>query len=987
MNRNDFGLWGADLSREKFSQAVAALGVVFGEGLSPKIRSERVPAEIIVENILSLLQQNRPLSWHIGWYWLDSSYPKYWLRDLELLPAEILAEAWQRIIKESGENIGEGYFAPDQSRIRLVVYHDDERAGMSMKPDVLWIIEQLSRPEVQAASVYGFINDPMTNVTWDFPLRIGLLGGTASRKLRDEIETHEFEGEPLVKRYIKIVDVKAGNSDCDILLLPHNLRSAVAALLRSPNSLRADLVIVTGKINESEERVLPLVESLRTQARAAGVCLVPVSSAAVEKTGLNERQIWFKNLIRQITHNEPVDVALFRACRDREISVVAPTLFAAPQLIAASRISRRLDQFRERLAQPNLKNVEIKISDAEFESILVSKNNLDYRDVYSLNDVSEALRDSDREFSWRRESDMATTFSEVKREAEAALETAPPPVPKSRWINAEIWELSKGERRRSALNDAGFRAETDYEVTVFIGQPSQNSISASEPFNDEALPPGKNEHELIVIFTEPEISPEPKVAKIVLPRKGDSTHCSFFIRVPEKVRNIRARISVVYRNRVLQTALLAAPVLGAEETGERQGKIELLIESVIRPGLQDLTERRWFDAALIVNHDQAGTPQVTRIVGEKAELISIEELGETIKWFDNLISRIADEGEKFGALGSKKSVELLRICADKGVALLKGLMDGRSEGAFAAAERIQLLTARKGARFPLEFIYGRTAPDEDAKLCKNAAKALLKGRCGANCPTGEDEEARTICPLGFWGLNRVIERHAYDAAVLKEMSADFALQSEPFEGRTRLNILTKAVVAASQKVDAVDVGSSQKVFDALDVATKNQSKTVASWTDWKADIKTRSPSLLVLLPHTLTNSVTHISSLEISATERLPFTKLNAGYVLGQTKETRPVVILMGCKTNAPDFPYENFVSEFRRLGAAIVVGTGSTILGHHAAPVTSELIKALAAVSSGEGGGIVFGDVMLDIRRRMVADGLLMALCLTSYGDTDWII
>lgn len=986
MNRNDFGLWGADLSRDVFSQALAALGVIIGEQFSPEIRSEKVSAEIIAEDILSLLKQNRPLRWHLGWYWLSSSYPKYWRRDLELLPAEILAEAWQRITKDSGENIGEAYFAPDQSRIRLEVYHDDERSGLTMKSDVFWIVEQLSRPEVRAASVYSFIYDPPTKVVWDFPLRVGLLGGTASRKLREEIELLEFAGEPLVKRHIKIVNIKTGNSDCDILLLPHNLRSAVAALLRSPNALRTDLVVVTGKINESEERVLPLVESLRTQARAAGVCLVPVGDAAVEKNGSNERQIWFKNLIRQITHNEPVDVALFRASRDLEISIASPVLFAAPQLVAASRISRRLDQFRQRLAQPNLKNVEIKIRDAEFESILVNKNNLEYREVYSLNDVGEALRDNDEQFSWRRESDMATTFSEVKSVAEAALEIAPPPEPKSRWINAEIWEISRGERRWNALEDAGLRLASDYEIAVFIGQPNQNSISASEPFNDETLPPGKNEHELIVVFTEPKISPEPKVAKIVLPRRGDSTRCSFFLRVPDQVRSIRARISVVYRNRVLQTALLAAPVLGAEETGERQGKIELLIESVVRPGLQDLTERQWFDAALIVNHDQAGTPQVTRIVGENAKLISIEGLDETIKWFDDLISRIADEEQNFGTLSSKKSVELLRICADKGVALYKGLMDERNEDALAAAERLQLVTAKKGARFPLEFVYGRRAPDENARLCKNAAKALLKGRCGANCPTGKDE-SKTICPLGFWGLNRVIERHAYDAEVLKETSADFALQSDPVEGRKRLNILAKAVVAASRNVDSVEAGASQKVIDALDAATKKQSKTVASWNDWTADIETRSPSLLVLLPHTLTDSVTRISSLEISGSERLSYTKMNEEHVLGPTKDPRPVVILMGCKTAAPDFPYESFVLEFRRLGAAIVVGTGSTILGRHAAPVTSELIKAIAAVAGVDDGGIAFGDVMLDVRRRMVADGLLMALCLTSYGDTDWLI
>ena len=400
MNRNDFGLWGADLSREEFSQALAALGVVLGESLLLEIRLEKVSAETVSESIFSLLQQNRPLHWYLGLNLSDSADWSFRHRGLEILPAKILVKAWQKVVKIFGENIGATDFPPNQPLVRLEVYHD-ERVGMTLKSDVLWIVEQLSRPEVQAASVYSLIYDPPTKVTWDFPLRVGLLGETGSRKMREEIEELEFGGERLVERHVRIVDIKAGNSDCDILLLPLNLRASVAALLASPNALRADLVVVTGEINETNERVLPLVESLRTQARAAGVCLAPISDAAVETGELNERQAWFKNLIRQITHNEPVDVALFRACRDRELNLSRmPILFAAPQLIATSRISRRLDQFRERLAQPNLKKVEIKISDANFESIVVNKNNLGYyRDDYSLNDVSEALRGSVEELS------------------------------------------------------------------------------------------------------------------------------------------------------------------------------------------------------------------------------------------------------------------------------------------------------------------------------------------------------------------------------------------------------------------------------------------------------------------------------------------------------------------------------------------------------------------------------------------------------------
>jgi hypothetical protein len=247
------------------------------------------------------------------------------------------------------------------------------------------------------------------------------------------------------------------------------------------------------------------------------------------------------------------------------------------------------------------------------------------------------------------------------------------------------------------------------------------------------------------------------------------------------------------------------------------------------------------------------------------------------------------------------------------------------------------------------------------------------------------EEEKVICPLGFWGLNRVIERHAYDPNDAKDLgSADFGIQSEPVKGRNRLNVLATALVAASNNVDSVVAGSKQKILDALDSATGKQSKCVDSWDDWISDIDGRSPSLLVLLPHTLKDLRTNQQILEISEDQRLMYGNLQRKHVLGKSGLPHPLVILMGCKTAAPDIPYESFVYKFRLFGAALVVGTGSTILGRHAATVTQNFIKDIATIKSTN---VTFGELMLKARRKLVADGMLMALCLTSYGDTDWLL
>ncbi len=197
-------------------------------------------------------------------------------------------------------------------------------------------------------------------------------------------------------------------------------------------------------------------------------------------------------------------------------------------------------------------------------------------------------------------------------------------------------------------------------------------------------------------------------------------------------------------------------------------------------------------------------------------------------------------------------------------------------------------------------------------------------------------------------------------------------------------MLATALVAASNNVDSVEAGSLQKVLDALDTATGKQTKCVDSWNDWTSDIDGRSPSLLVLLPHTLKDAMTNQQILEISADQRLLYGNLQRKHVLGKTGVPHPLVILMGCKTAAPDIPYESFVLKFRLNGAALVVGTGSTILGRHAATVTQNFIKDIAEIKSSN---VTFGELMLKVRRKLVADGLLMALCLTSYGDTDWLL
>lgn len=960
MNRNDFGSWGVELTAREFALALAALGVQRGSQALPY-------ASDVAQEITSLVERGLPLGWNVEG-WLRAAGKPGRSLDLVAMPARVLADAWSEVAALYGEPVGDTYFSRDPRRIRLEV-----RGGRIA--DFYWLAEQLSQPSVRATSVYRLSAAWETEITWDWPLRVGFLGDDASLPLRGQLQAliGSRDGEwlgPLVK----LIEIDAGSVDCDLLILPHDLRPALGAVLQGPSALRADCVLVLGRIEDAAERAYPLVGALRAQARAGGVALshVPATPAAQGEEP-SKQQLWFKELLRQLSHNEPIDVALYRAARNGRVESRTPLLFASRQLIDHSRISRRIEQLGYRLSALRVDDVKMNGEDVGLEG------------KPTLGEVSGGLTGRADELPWDHETDTATTFSRFKKAAGAAMEEAPPPQTNARWIQVEAWEYAEGRRREAARRV--LRAGSTYDLSVFIGSPTQESISADRPFAEEALPPNMNEHRLTVVFTEPRIAPEPKVATITLPRRGDSTRCDFFVLIPEEgVSRMTARVTVLHKNRVLQTALLSAAVVRGE--GDGQGKdeaIELIVESVLRPGMDGLTGRRWFDAALVLNHTPDGDAQITKSVGEQAALIPIGDLAPTVKWFDDQITDVANNWEKFERLDTKKSRDLLWACAVNGSELFNAIIAGRAaDDPLVKAERVQVVSARYGARFPMEFVYGRMAPLPEAPLCPEAAASLMRGRCDGKCPAGPDEE-KVICPLGFWGLNRIIERHAYDPQDIKALSgADFAIQSEPVEGRNRLNVLASAVVATSDNVDEVEKGSKQRVIDALDAATRSQAKTVSTWEEWVEEIDGRSPSLLVLLPHTVREVLSRQQMLEISADKRLLVANIQQKHVLGPGAKQSPVVLLMGCKTAAPDIAYESFVLKFRLKGAALVVGTGSTILGRHAARVAQEFIVAVAGAGNGE---TPFGQVMLDVRRRMMADGLLMVLCLTSYGDTDWLI
>ena len=100
-----------------------------------------------------------------------------------------------------------------------------------------------------------------------------------------------------------------------------------------------------------------------------------------------------------------------------------------------------------------------------------------------------------------------------------------------------------------------------------------------------------------------------------------------------------------------------------------------------------------------------------------------------------------------------------------------------------------------------------------------------------------------------------------------------------------------------------------------------------------------------------------------------------------------PIVLLLGCSTFVPLEKFQTATVSFAQEGAPVVIGTIAPVLGRHAGRTAEALIEALQTVQAAAGSGreVPIGEALRDVRRAMLAKGIIMAMSLAAYGDADW--
>jgi len=923
MNRQLLGSSGLALSDENYACAVAAMGGFF--------RTDNETSGKV------------SLGWSLGHFVANrtaagaSPTLAAWLEQ---------SKAWNRFLER-------------QTDRRLLV--DPEIPSGHPTPDLHDVLEILAHSAVKAAAVSIQWSNPEADLRWQWPLRLGAFDDDFKTLQLDSLK-NMWPASTLLAPAILQRDA----ARVEILVINAGPRAALARVLSLQHRVRAGLIILVAPTDVTWRALRPQLEALLADTQAGGLVIFPVLSPGELPMKLN-------TLIRDLSHEHPLDVATRAAAPDAIIVLDPRLIHAAAVHVAAAAVGRRLRRMAPSIA-------------LDVPEITRNRINLDWTRAQPPTTLGVELEARARAGSLPvdRESDAASAMAEIHTAARAA-DGAAAPDDAPRYLQGDVtWFVDGNETPETRGLAVGQR----YALDVFIAPGELGVLRADRVFPDETIDWPENEKiTLQLLLAEPNQWAEPMRGTLEVGRTGKSGTCRFVLE-PTKAGPFAGRVTLYYRGRVLQTALLKTKVVKdvAALAGMKDKGMSLRVEAAFRRSMRNLDERRRFDALLVCNHTSVRKAAVTAAARDGAYIASLGNTAGAVASINALLTQVAHDTRPYKSLTGKAAATLFVDLALEGNTLYRALVLNNIQRSTAAkqvgeSEYLQVVTMAADALVPLEFVYEYPPADPGAGVCKNAKKALKDGKCPASCrPT--ESPAPHVCPMGFWGLSKVIERHMNVTDLDKVAKVLGQKKSEPEPGRDTLSLKGATLLATSKQVTT-------KQGKALDSAVRKLRKgagdcvSAASWKAWKQSVKDKKPVLLVALPHAAGKGAK--ISLEIGGDTRISAT-IGADYV-HVAQAPPPIAILLGCDTasTALTDAYLSHVDVFRDGDAALVVGTVATVLGIDAANMAERLLKHVVATVKKKPGR--FGEVLRAAKRAAVADSLMMGLCLVAFGDADWSV
>jgi hypothetical protein len=987
MTRKVFAEWQQDLGDDELAKALAAAGIYVAAG-PPSRRID------VGEAVAQAVERS-------GEEPIRCIYAPHLSKNAST--ADRLVDAWDRVKRTS-------------TRPRIEIVHETKAKRLLGAKDPAWFAKQLQASAVGAASSFFSLEPWSKTVEWEWPLRVGFLRDSASQLMKSSclsILARQDWLQPLIDP----VDTATHLQALELLILPGNLSEALQLLENSPYPVYAYLVAALGgrgnldwqSVAQKKDRITAL-----TQAHA-----VIVAHESLET--------WLQTFVGELAHDAPLDIA---ACNT---TIQEPKIcWLSTPMLQSVRPSQFASSLMDRAESCDLDaRVSLPSRAAGMLGVIAQPASLGRivdqfgKSIQSIGyfhgthgaAVTAALNKAMRQTESPRGVQfvgVGDPFKRIRvREPLAHSEPPQPQLPEPRHLQAEVYAVLSGKRLLRVR--AGFVSKKRHEINVFIGKLQPDSEALSDMFPTEKLPPtDSGGHTLTVVFHEPNLMKHPQLSTLFLPVQGDTANCHFDLWVPNRSRFVEARITVLHENRVLQTGVLHGEVqrlmreeqeatwqnqvlsaktqsaeLPANEPNENT-LIRFTLSGAVHRAMAELDRRSRFDAAFVLNHTDNETgvsdPGMLGVAGNRSGYVPLTDVdvGEASEGIYKALDTGEWEFKDYQGLTAKGTTKLLRSLAIMGSRIYKFVVGGgKFPDVVATAKRIQVVAAKRGSKFPFEFIYEFATPARDAPLCPHAETALLTGVCPSGCQTHIAGKAPYVCPLGFWGLNRVIEWHIFSEEHAKAAKgAAFRVDIDDGPRNNELLIAAPALMAYSKKIDEADATSIPwfKGHAAI------HSVIVDSWPDWIKNVKDLAPKVLVLLVHTDTDGVGTVlevgppPSFQNEDDYRLATDYLSGEYICSPGG-VPPIVLLLGCTTNQAKFEFTSVASNFEYCGAKILVATSNLIYGPNAVRLADLLLAKLHDLQDGEN----FGEAMLSVRRTALAEGNPMVLCLSAYGDADW--
>lgn len=818
-----------------------------------------------------------------------------------------------------------------------------------------------AQPPVGAVSVVLPVAKPNLAIEW--PLRVAALADAPAVPV---VETLLLQWPS--QRHTRRVPLDRDNANCDVLLHVGPAASLLAALRAQPFPCKANLVVLAGTSDGDPVIVNGPVRTVADETRASGIVLLSSHDPHTLACTLNR-------FVEEMSHNAPLDHAWTAALRG---GPACDTVILLTDALADLQLRSLAVQLAARArALPPRTRIDLSHLGSEWVKIAppgeVSDGGIGSGTSPGVDAVWMCVHPGRLNFD--AESRGASEVAAFSTAVEAAVE--PPDAEgrsAARYLQQQSFVL-RGALFEKAVS--GFVQGCPALVRVRIGPKEGAWQSLPQEFPVESLPPDQRYWRLTVWLTEPSQLHPPVRRKLKLPRQGASTECEFRF-TPRLAGRFEGRLTVLHRGRVLQTAVLRAGVVAADAPADPAAAPTLQELVPVRHRLGDLDRRRQFDLAFVVNHTAGGEPRGVALSGDRAWIADVSKSLEIAKDINTALSRVAKSVTDYhDGLDGEAGRKLFVALAQKGAWLHLYLVSNQlnrptNRPDIAEKEYIQIVSTRTDATVPFEFIYDYEVPDDDATACARWRDALVPGHCPPDCAGGS---AKAVCPLGFWGLRKVIERHQVTPEYATE-GKEFFLQSEPGRDTSDLPLGGTALFASSKRVP---VAIQEAVERELETKLGAEPRTANNWSEWATIVGEAKPHLLIALTHT--DGTGANVTLEIGG-NAIGTIQIKEAHLRGGADIARPLVALLGCDTAGTANDYGESVVVFRDRGAAVVIGTIATVFGEHAARVAILLADEL--VPNGAPPQRL-GEAIRTLKRRALLDGLLMPLCLVAYGDADW--